>query len=301
MRAAIIGLGSMGMGMAKNIIAAGIPLAGFDVSEKARRAFARAGGEASKSIAEAAATADVLVVMVVNALQVREVLFGKDGAKAALSSLPAGAVVVVCSTIAPSEARSIAKDAEQYGAAFIDAPVSGGKAGADAGALTVMASGKPVAMRKARPVLAAIAKKIHRLGASPGIGSTYKIVHQLAAGVHLVAAAELIALGDKAGCDPKTLFEIVASSAGQSWMFKDRAPRIIANDFQPRSTVDIFVKDLGLVLREGRALSMPLPLASTAHQMLLAASGMGHGKEDDSAVVRAYRALSGGRDHADSA
>lgn len=298
MRAALVGLGSMGMEMAKNILAAGIPLAGCDSSESARRMFAATGAAVSGNVADVAAKADVLVVMVVNAAQVRGVLFGDNGA---LSVLPPGAVVVVCSTIAPAEMRALADDFRQCDAALIDAPVSGGKAGAEAGALTVMASGAEAAMQKARPVLSAISKKIYHLGDSPGIGSAYKVAHQLAAGVHLAVAAELLALGEKAGCDANVLADIVSSSAGQSWMFDDRAPRMIAGDFCPRSTADIFVKDLGLVLNEGKNLSMPLPLAAAAHQMFLAAAGIGCGAKDDSAVIRAYRALGGIRDDADSA
>ena len=284
--------------MAKNILAAGIPLAVFDSSASARRTFEKTIAEISENITTAAAKADVLVVMVVNAAQVRNVLFGEGGA---VSALPVGAIVVVCSTISPAEMRALADDFRQCDAELIDAPVSGGKAGAETGALTVMASGPEDAMQKAHPVLSAISKKIYRLGDSPGIGSAYKVVHQLAAGVHLAAAAELLALGEKAGCDPNVLFDIVSSSAGQSWMFEDRAPRMIAGDFHPRSTADIFIKDLGLVLEEGKNLSIPLPLAAAAHQMFLAAAGMGCGAKDDSSVVRVYRALSGMRDNADSA
>lgn len=286
MRAALVGLGSMGAAMARHISAAGIDLTGFDISPQARHAFERGGGKTAKSIADAANGADVFVVMVVNAVQVREVLFG-----GAVASLPPGAVIVVCSTIAPADMRALAEELRDEDAMLVDAPVSGGKSGAEAGALTIMASGAALAMKKARPVLAAFAKKIHHLGDAPGIGSTYKMVNQLAAGIHLVAAAELMTLGAKAGCDMQTLFDIVSNSAGQSWMFDDRAPRMIAGDFQARSMVDIFVKDLELVLQAGKAHKMPLPLGACAHQVLLAASAMGWGKDDDSAVVRAYRAL----------
>ncbi|WP_217591567.1 NAD-binding protein [Octadecabacter arcticus] len=125
------------------------------------------------------------------------------------------------------------------------------------------------------------------------MGATYKVVHQLAAGVHLVAAAELMALGSKAGCDPQKLFDIVSQSAGQSWMFNDRVPHILDDDYAPRSTVEIFVRDVGLVLQTGRENNMPLPLSAAAFQMLVGACGMGHGKLDDSAVVKAYEAMTG--------
>lgn len=286
----IIGLGSMGQGMAKNILAAGFALKGYDVAPAARAAFAQAGGHAADSIAAVCADAEILLLMVVNARQVREVLFGEGNA---LSALPKGAVIIVSATVAPTDIRALAADLQPYDVLLVDAPVSGGKAGADAGTLTIMAAGAAAALAKAMPLLEAMAKKVYCLGDTPGIGSTYKMVHQLAAGVHLVAAAELMALGAKAGCDSQTLFDIVSTSAGQSWMFNDRVPRMLAGDYTPRSMVDIFIKDLGLILQEGKALSMPLPLCAAAQQMLLAAAGMGHGRLDDAAVVKVYEAMSG--------
>lgn len=286
---ALIGLGAMGMGMAKNILQCGIPLRGYDINADACARFGELGGDARDGAAAAAADVGLLIVMVVDAVQVREVLF----ATAALSCMRDGGTVMLCSTIAPSETRAIADEVAAAGMQLLDAPVSGGQVGADAGTLSVMASGAESAFAAAADVLKAIANKVHRLGDTPGIGSTYKTVHQLAAGAHLAVTAELMAFGIKAGCDAQKLFDIVSTSAGQSWMFNDRAPRILAGDYAPRSTVDIFVKDLQLVLREGRDLAMPLPLASAAHQMLLAATAMGHGKLDDSAVMKVYESMAG--------
>lgn len=286
---AIIGLGSMGMGMARNILAAGMELRGFDLSEAARARFAEAGGIACANVAETATGCDLLLVMVVNAAQARAVLFDSGAAGA----LAPGAVVILCSTVAPSEARSLGTDLADMGHMLLDAPVSGGQVGAEAGTLTIMASGAPEAFDRAGPVLEAIAGKVHRLGDEPGMGATYKVVHQLAAGVHIAAAAELLALGAKAGCDPQTLFEIVMQSAGQSWMLGDRGPRMMMEDPPCTSSVDIFVKDVGLVLQTGREAGVALPLAAVAHQMFLGASAMGHGAEDDSQVLRAYEALMG--------
>lgn len=287
---AIIGLGAMGMGMARNILSAGIALKGYDLSPSARDVLAAAGGTSCGSAASAAQGCGLLVVMVVNATQAQEVLFDSGAAKA----LAPGAVVMLSSTVAPSEARAIAARLEELGHQLLDAPVSGGQVGAEAGSLTVMASGSAAAFDRAGPVLAAVGGQVHRLGDAPGLGATYKVVHQLAAGVHLVAAAELLALGEKAGCDPAQLLQIVTSSAGNSWMLSDRGPRMLQSDPPCTSAVDIFIKDLGLVLQTGREARMPLPLAAAAHQMMLGASALGHGSQDDSAVIRAYRALMGG-------
>ena len=287
---ALIGLGAMGRGFARNILAAGIPLRGTDLAEGAREAFQALGGEVFDSAAEAATDCDLLLLMVVNAEQARVVLFDAGAADA----LAPNATVMISSTIAPSEMRALARELEARGHMLLDAPVSGGQVGAEAGTVTVMASGPDAAFRRAEPVLDAISGTVHRLGAEPGLGSTYKVVHQLAAGVHLVAAAELLSLGTRAGCDPTKLLEIVSASAGQSWMMDDRGPRMLQADPSIASTVDIFVKDLGLVLATGRDSRTALPLSAAAHQMMLAASALGHGSRDDSAVIRAYEALNGG-------
>jgi 3-hydroxyisobutyrate dehydrogenase len=137
-------------------------------------------------------------------------------------------------------------------------------------------------------VFEAIAGKLFRLGERPGQGSTVKMINQLLAGVHIAAAAEAMALGIKAGADAATLFDVISSSAGSSWMFQNRVPHILAGDYTPLSAVNIFVKDLGLVLDSGRNLSFPLPLTAAAHQLFLAAAAAGHGREDDSAVIKVY-------------
>lgn len=286
---ALIGLGAMGQGMAKNILQAGIHLRGYDLSDGARAAFAAMGGASSETATGAADGCDLLIVMVVDAAQANRALFD-DGA---VDALAPGATVMLCSTVAPAEARALGDRLAEAGHRMLDAPVSGGKVGAEAGTLTVMASGPQAAFDRAEPVLGAIAGTVHNLGDAPGLGATYKVVHQLAAGVHLVVAAEMLVLGAKAGCDPRTLLEIVGASAGRSWMLDDRGPRMLMEDAPVTSAVDIFVKDLGLVLATGRDCRAPLPLSAAAYQMMLSASAMGQGRADDSAVVRAYEAMAG--------
>ncbi len=288
--AGVIGLGSMGFGMAKNILAAGIKVVAHDLSEPARERFKEAGGCVHDSAEEVARAADILLLMVVNADQVHDVLFGTDNIARVLSP---GNVVMLCCTIAPDDAETIGASLTAMNLLPLDAPVSGGKVGADAGTLTIMASGSPKAFQTAEPILDAIADTVHRLGERPGLGSTYKVVHQLAAGVHLAAAAEVMAFGAKAGCNVHTLFEIISSSSGQSWMLNDRVPRMLDDDYQPRSTVDIFVKDLGLVIDTARSIRMPLPLGASAHQQFLAASSAGLGEIDDAGVVKVYEMVTG--------
>jgi L-threonate 2-dehydrogenase len=171
--------------------------------------------------------------------------------------------------------------------------VSGGAAGATSGSLTVMASGPAAAFDKAAAALAAVSGKVYRLGERAGIGSTVKTVNQLLAGVHIAAAAEAMALGTRAGADPRTLYEVISNSAGASWMFTNRVPHMLDGDYAPRSAVEIFVKDLGVVLDSGRELRFPLPLAAAAHQLFLMAAAAGHGRADDAAVVKVYEMLAG--------
>lgn len=291
--AGIIGLGAMGQGMARNIMAAGITLTGFDLSDTARARFASAGGRPVDGAAEAARGQDLLLIMVATADQARAALF-TGGAAEALSP---GGVVVLSSTISPADAREIAEELSQMGRMMLDAPVSGGQVGADAGTLTVMSAGPEEAYERAKPLLDAISAKLYWLGKEPGLGATYKVVHQLAAGIHLVAAAELMALGVKAGCDAATLFNIVTGAAGHSWMLGDRGPRMMQADPEVTSTVEIFLKDLGLVVDTGAATGTPLPLAGAALEMLQKAAALGHGRADDSAVVRAYEAATGIKVH----
>jgi L-threonate 2-dehydrogenase len=291
MRVAVIGLGSMGMGAALNLLRApGLEVAGCDPRPAAQAEFAAAGGQAAGSAAALPEGTEAVLLLVVNAAQAAAALFGPEGVA---SRLAPGAVIVNSCTLAPEDARRLAAEAEARGFLYVDAPVSGGAAGARAGQMTVMASGSEAAMAKAQPVLQAIAKKVWHLGEAPGLGATMKVVHQLLAGVHIAVAAEAMALGIKAGLDPRRLFEIVTSAAGNSWMFENRMPHVLEGDETPRSAVDIFVKDLGLVGDMARDVAFPAPLAAQAHQLFVAARAQGHGGKDDAFVIRAYQALTG--------
>jgi hypothetical protein len=154
--------------------------------------------------------------------------------------------------------------------------------------MTMMTAGRPEAYAKAEPLLNAMAAKVYRLGDSAGAGSKVKIINQLLAGVHIAAAAEAMALGLREGVDAGALYDVITHSAGNSWMFENRMAHVLAADYTPLSAVDIFVKDLGLVLDMARASKFPLPLASTAHQMFMQASTAGFAKEDDSAVIKIF-------------
>jgi 3-hydroxyisobutyrate dehydrogenase len=197
-------------------------------------------------------------------------------------------VLVLSVTVPPDYTERLAARLAGRGILMIDAPVSGGEAKAAEGRMTVMGAGPPAAFEICAPVFAAIAEKVYRLGDTPGAGARVKMINQLLAGVHIAAAAEAMALGIKAGADPAVLYEVISNSAGASWMFQNRVPHILAGDYTPLSAVNIFVKDLGIVLEAGRKATFPLPLTATAHQMFMAAAAAGHGAEDDSAVIKIF-------------
>ncbi len=284
-----VGLGAMGTPMAANLVRAGFAVRGYDSNPAALEALARAGGTPTASAAEAARDAGALLLMVVNAEQARAVLFA-DGA---LAALPAGGTVVLMATCPPRVVEEIAAAVEAAGRRFVDAPVSGGTAGALAATLTVMAAAPAAHLAAVRPVLDAMGGKVVHVGERPGQGAVVKSVNQLLCGVHIAAAAEALALAAKVGVDGAVMLDIVAGSAASSWMLRDRGPRMLDEAPPVTSAVDIFVKDLGIVLDAGRDARAALPLAAAALQMFLAASGQGLGAADDSQVVRSYHGLNG--------
>jgi len=285
----LIGLGAMGSGMAASLRRAGHNLHVFDVRAEVAQAFATQGGKACASIAELGAACDVVVSVVVNAAQTEEVLFGKnaDGTGCA-SSMKPGSVFVMCSTVDPNWSVALEARLEKLGLLYVDAPISGGAAKAASGEMTMMTAAKPEAYAKCEQALNDMAGKVYKLGDNAGAGSKVKIINQLLAGVHIAAAAEAMALGLREGVPPEALYEVITHSAGNSWMFENRMAHVLAGDYTPLSAVDIFVKDLGLVLDVARASKFPLPLSSTAHQMFMQASTAGFAREDDSAVIKIF-------------
>jgi 3-hydroxyisobutyrate dehydrogenase len=289
----VLGLGSMGYGAAVSALRRGVNTWGMDTRAEARDKFAADGGHVTASLAELAAQCDVVVLLVVNAAQTEDVLFGADGHSGLCAALKPGSVIVASATVDPSLPPVWETRLAERGLWLIDAPVSGGAKKAADGQMTVMASGRPEAFAAAGALLDAIAGKVYQLGDRAGIGSTVKMVNQHLAGVHIATACEAMALGMRAGADPHKLYEVICNSAGMSWMFQNRVPHILEGDYTPLSAVNIFIKDLGIVLDAARKLQFPLPLAAQAHQLYLATAAAGHGAEDDSAVIKFYAELAG--------
>ena len=290
LKVCVVGLGSMGLGIAGSLLRAGFDVVGCDVTAQARAGFSGLGGRVEDTPEAASKGADVVISVVVNAAQTDAVLFGPNGAASTASP---GAVILSCATMAPDAARAFEARAQALGLAYIDAPISGGAVRAAAGEMTIMASGAPAAFDKARPVLSCIAAKVYELGESAGTGAAFKIVNQLLAGVHIAAACEAITFAKAMGLDIARVYEVITASAGNSWMFENRVPHILDGDYSPRSAVDIFTKDLGIVTDIGRGLKFPTPVASMALQMFVMTAAAGMGRDDDASVARMIANLTG--------
>lgn len=285
----VVGLGSMGMGAAQSCIRAGLNTWGVDLNPQALETLRQAGArDAQTSAAAFAQELDAVLLLVVNAAQVKAILFGDHGLAAQLKP---GTVVMVSSTISAQDAQFIEQQLAQHQLVMLDAPVSGGAAKAATGDMTVMASGSDDAFARLQPVLEAVAAKVYRVGSEIGLGSTVKIVHQLLAGVHIAVGAEAMALAARAGIPLETMYDVVTNAAGNSWMFENRMRHVVDGDYSPKSAVDIFVKDLNLVADTAKSLHFPLPLASTALNMFTEASNAGYGREDDSAVIKIFSGI----------
>ncbi len=285
----VIGLGSMGMGAARSCIQAGLNTWGVDINPHSCQVLLEAGAKGAGSDPVVfAPELDAVVLLVVNAAQVNAILFGEN---ALAPQLKPGTAVMVSSTISAEDAGKIAQRLAQNGVLMLDAPVSGGAIKAAQGEMTVMASGADEAFARLEPVLNAVAGKVYHIGSEPGKGSTVKIVHQLLAGVHIAVAAEAMALAARAGIPLDTMYDVVTHAAGNSWMFENRMQHVLDGDYAPKSAVDIFVKDLGLVSETARTLKFPLPLATTALNMFTSASNAGFGREDDSAVIKIFSGI----------
>jgi L-threonate 2-dehydrogenase len=290
LKAAVIGLGSMGLGMAKSIAKGGLLISGFDLNPSAMTALINNGGIAALSATDAAKDCDILAIVVVNAAQSRTVLFGENGAA---TTMKRGGVIISCATMSPTDARLLANEAEALGLHYLDAPMSGGAAKAATGELTFMASGTAKAFELAKPVLDLVAGKVYNLGDAAGVGASFKMVNQLLAGVHIAAACEAITFAAKLGLDLNKVHEVIIASAGNSWMFENRVPHILDGDYSPKSAISIFTKDLGIVSDMGRQEKFPVQIASTALQMFLMTAAAGMNNDDDSSVARMIAQITG--------
>lgn len=287
--AAVFGLGSMGGGMARSLLRAGFRTWGFDVVEAAVAAFVEAGGEAGDT-ATIAPRLDVVVLALLNAEQVESVLFGADGVA---GHLRPGAVIIASATVAPDFTRDLCGRCSDMGLLYLDAPMSGGSVKAAAGELSFMASGHEDAFAAAGTALEAMAERVFNLGADAGAGSAMKAVNQLLAGIHIASMGEAMVFGIGQGIPAERILEVISHSAGNSWMFANRAPHVVDGDYTPRSAVNIWLKDLAIVREIAAAAGLDTPLTDSALEQFTEAAAAGLGAEDDAAVARLYARRAG--------
>lgn len=281
----LIGLGVMGRGVAANLLSKGFDVSGFDVQQQARDWLTENGGRASTSLSDLADHAQIIVSFVVNSEQTEAVLYGQDGL---VGKLPAGSIFIACSTMDPAYVQGLSERLKRESIHLIDAPVTGGSVGAAKGTLTIMGSGDGNAFEEVRPVLEAFGKRVYHLGAA-GSGAKMKVLNQLLCGVNLAAAAEAMALAKQLELPLDTTFEILRSGAGTSWMLEDRGQRMIEDNYDNAgAAVDIFVKDMSLVLDATRATRFAAPFAHTAYLAFIEASARGLGAKDGAIVTTNY-------------
>lgn len=275
-RVAVVGVGAMGMGVARALLAKGFEVSARDlVPERQARAIA-AGARPLE------ANVDVIVSLVVDAAQTRSVV-AEHGARA-----PA---FMMCSTIAPRDAEELAGWLEREGVEMLDAPISGGPARAHAGTLSMMASGSAAAFDRCAAVIEAMSAKCFRMGARPGDGSRMKVVNNMLAASNIAAACEAMAMAAKLGIDLGHAADVVNASSGASWMFADRMPRALAGDYAPTAAARVLLKDVGLFVDLARSFGLEAPMAEQAREIFQDTVERGYAEEDDAAVLKRYADL----------
>ncbi|MDD4569869.1 MAG: NAD(P)-dependent oxidoreductase [Tepidanaerobacteraceae bacterium] len=290
MKIGFIGLGVMGKRIAKRIHDAKYNLKVFDVMEDPVEEFKKMGVEAGKSPGEVAFDTEVIFMSLPNSQIVTNVVLGEDGI---LSKAKPGTIVVDLSSITPKAIRKIYEKTNSKGVEILDAPVSGGSAGAEAGTLTIMVGGKKEILYKVMPILETIGKTIYHVG-DVGAGDTVKLVNNLLLGANMVATAEALALGVKAGLNPEVMFEVITSSSGNSYALKAKYPKFISKrNFEPGFMVNLQYKDLQLAVDTAKDLGLPLVMGNNAQQMYEMAKAEGFGEKDISSVIKLYEKWSG--------
>ena len=278
----VIGLGSMGFGIAQSLIRSGYNVYGQDKNTVQQKKLIEEGGlDAEIPFGDL----DAVIIVVLNEAQTRDIIFGEEGIA---DKLKKHTLVIVCTTVSPNFAKEMATACENKELLYLDAPISGGSIKSSQGKLSYMVSGSKKALIAAKPILDSTSETVFEFGEVVGSGSAMKAVNQMLAGVHIAAMAEAITFGITQGIEPERFLEVISKCAGSSWMLENRAPHIIDGDYSPKSSINIWPKDLGIVLDIAKSSNFSAPITSAALQQFIAASGSGLGHEDDAAVAKVY-------------
>lgn len=286
-RIGFIGTGLMGLPMARNLLKAGFPLTAFNRTPSRAEPLIESGGKIADSPREVAERSDVVITIVSDTPDVRQVILERDGV---IEAARPGMIVIDMSTISPSVTKQIAADLAARGAEMLDAPVSGGVKGAAEGTLSIMAGGKRETFDCCRPIFEAMGKKLVYCGGN-GQGQMVKLCNQITIASNLVAAAEAVAFARKAGLDPHTMIEAVGAGAAGSWVVNVLGPKMADHDFEPGFMVKLQQKDLRLVMQAASELGVTVPGAMLAHQLFTAVEAEGGGDLGTQALVKVLEKL----------
>lgn len=284
MRIGIIGVGNMGMNMARRLRDGGYEVHARDIRPEAETEAARHGAIVQPSPAALARCVDAVLIVVVNAAQIESVLF--DASTGAIETLRPGQTVVLSSTIAPSDTARFAERLAARRIDCLDAPISGGPLRARDGTISLMCAGKAPARRRMQPVFNRLASHVFTISDAPGDAAKAKLVNNLLAGINLVAGASALALSGRVGLDPKAMYELICASSGQSWVFADRMGRALDDDYEPRAHAHILTKDLGLALDMAAQAGVDSPLGAYALDVFRRTCAAGWAQDDDASVFR---------------
>jgi L-threonate 2-dehydrogenase len=284
-RVGIIGTGAMGLGVVQSLVRSGFDVGARDILPRAEAAAVAAGATVFPTAAALAGECRTMILLVVDAAQIEDVIFGQDGAVAGL--IP-GAIVIVSSTVPPAYVAALASRVAAHGVRLIDAPVSGGPRRASDGSMTIMVSGDAQAIAECAAIFDAIAGRRFVVGARPGEAAMFKVLNNQLAAVNLAAGAEALAIAKHAGLDPRLFVELVSASSGASWIFADRMPRALDGDYAPRGATTLLKKDIAIAVDTAAELGCDAPFARAAREAYDAAVAAGHGAEDDSSMVKYY-------------
>lgn len=284
-----IGLGSMGKAMAANILKAGFPLTVYDIRPEPVAELEKVGARAAHNVLEVGAESDAVVVMVLNYHQVQEVTLPPQGL---LSSMRQGATLIVTSTITPQNIIELAQSAGQSGVEVIDSPVSGGRSSAEASTLSLMAGGREEVVKQHWDILKAMGSNVFHVG-GVGQGQAMKIINQILVSANIASVAEALVMAKKLGLDLNSVLDVISKSAGDSFVLRSMGPQMVAGDFEPRATVDIFCKDTQIIMDTALALDIPLLISGLNYQIYRMARAKGLGKRDVSVLFHLFGEFAG--------
>ena len=287
----VIGTGLMGLGVTSRLIARGHALHTRDLRPEADAAARAAGATIRSSPAAVACVAEVVITLVVDAEETAEVLFGDDGVAAAMAP---GGIVVISSTIAPAAAADFGRRLAAGGLRVLDAPVSGGPTKAYDGTMSMMIGGEGAVVAACADLFADMAGRVLHIGEAVGDGSKAKVVNNMLAAINLAAAGEAMALAERMGLDPRTVFDVVRAGSGASFVFDTRMGRMVAGDATVHAAARILTKDIGLAHAAARDAGSPAPLTAATEAIFRATVDMGLGDRDDGAVIEWFRSGAGG-------